>query len=55
MATCKQKKEVSKSKDLEEELEYDDESSGLDEEENVLLYKCAEFGDQFSDAALQEA
>ena len=52
----KKKEESSESDDNEDEPEYDDESSGLDEdEENALLYRCAECGERFSGAARREA
>ena len=44
--------ESSESEEVEDEPEYDDESSGLDEdEENALLYRCAECGERFNGAA----
>ena len=42
----------SESEEVEDEPEYDDESSGLDEdEENALLYRCAKCGERFNGAA----
>ena len=48
--------ESSESEEVEDEPEYDDESSGLDEdEENALLYRCAECGERFNGAARRNA
>ena len=54
VSNCRKKnvQESSESEEVEDEPEYDDESSGLDEdEENALLYQCAECSERFNGAA----